>query len=76
MRLYKATCLSQGGPYKGHAKYNEATQKYRMQGICSAVVCNFIWAIVALIRKNGVEMYQRYMIFGPFCNTFASLFLE
>ena len=23
-----------------------------------------------------VEMYQRYMIFWPFCNTFVSLFLE
>ncbi len=25
--------------------------------------------------KNDVEMYQRYLIFGPFCNTFALLFL-
>ena len=27
------------------------------------------------VRKNDAEMYQRYMIFGPFCNTFTSLFL-
>ncbi len=30
------------------------------------VFCDFIWAIVALIRKNNVEMYQRYVIFGHF----------
>ncbi len=29
-----------------------------------------------LFCYDDVEMYQRYMIFGPFCNTFASLFLE
>ncbi len=27
------------------------------------------------VLKNDAEMYQRHMIFGPFCNTFASLFL-
>ena len=46
----------------GHSTNNEATQKYCMQGIYSAV--------------NDDEMHQRYMIFGPLCNTFASLFLE
>ncbi len=51
--------------FKGQVKNNEATQKYCIQGIYSAV-----------IRKNDAEMYLRYMIFGPFCNTFASLFLE
>ena len=28
-----------------------------------------------LSEKNDVEMYQRYMIFRPFCNTFASYFI-
>ncbi len=28
------------------------------------------------VQEIYSEMYQRYMIFGPFCNTFASLFLE
>ena len=48
----------------GQVKNSEATQKYCMQGIYFAV-----------IRKNDVEMYQRYLSFAPFCNTFASLFL-
>ncbi len=49
--------------YTGQVKNNEATQKHCIQGIYSAVMA------------YDAEMYQRYMIFGPFCNTFASLFL-
>ena len=48
---------------KGQVKNNEATQKYCIQGIYSAVMA------------YPCEMYQRYTIFRPFCNTFASLFL-
>ncbi len=49
----------QSTQFKGQVKNNEATQKYSMQGIYSAVMTNPCW----------------YLIFGPFCNTFASLFL-
>ena len=35
-----------------------------------------LWWLTHVTRKNDVEMYQKYMIFWPFCNTFASMFLE
>ncbi len=31
---------------------------------------------VGVYKKNDVEMYQTYVIFGSFCNTFASLLME
>ncbi len=40
------------------------------------IACREFILLWYLIRKNDAEMYQRCLIFGPFCNTFASLFLE
>ncbi len=48
----------------GQVKNNEATRKYCMHGIL----------IISAVMVY-VEMYQRYMILGPICHKFASLFL-
>ena len=48
--LWYQNCSQIPKSRKGHSKNNEATKKYCMQAIYSAVMA---------YRKNDVEMYQR-----------------